>query len=115
MDEKHAAPIPPPPARRGLHPVRLAAAIGYLLFCGFLGWYLQRPPVGLSSPPPVEMPDARVPLEAHIMSKCPDARDCLRDLVLPAMQKVHDKVDFTLSFIGTCVSRKTERKENKSC
>ncbi|KAH8911432.1 hypothetical protein BR93DRAFT_965219 [Coniochaeta sp. PMI_546] len=41
-----------------------------------------------------------VPLEAHIMSKCPDARDCLRDMVLPAMQRVHDKVDFTLSFIG---------------
>lgn len=65
--------------------------------------------------------DKLVPLEAHIMSKCPDARvcflllqvsrqrrgltkisaqDCLRDLVLPAMQRVHDKVDFTLSFIG---------------
>lgn len=42
-----------------------------------------------------------VPLEAHIMSKCPDARDCLRDMVLPVMQRVHDKVNFTLSFIGT--------------
>ncbi|PKS09235.1 hypothetical protein jhhlp_003849 [Lomentospora prolificans] len=42
-----------------------------------------------------------VPLEAHIMSKCPDARDCLRDMILPAMQRVHDKVNFTLSFIGT--------------
>ncbi|KAK3688075.1 hypothetical protein B0T22DRAFT_479351 [Podospora appendiculata] len=48
---------------------------------------------------PVAVP--RVPLEAHIMSKCPDAKDCLRQLVLPAMQRVHDKVDFTLSFIGT--------------
>ncbi|KAI9053045.1 hypothetical protein LZ554_003315 [Drepanopeziza brunnea f. sp. 'monogermtubi'] len=44
---------------------------------------------------------ALVPLEAHIMSKCPDARDCLRDMVLPTMQKVIDKVNFTLSFIGT--------------
>ncbi|KAL9615022.1 MAG: hypothetical protein Q9167_000554 [Letrouitia subvulpina] len=35
------------------------------------------------------------------MSKCPDARDCLRDLVVPAMEKVVDKVDFTLSFIGS--------------
>ena len=42
----------------------------------------------------------RVPLEAHIMSKCPDARDCLRDLVVPAMEKIVDKVDFRLSFIG---------------
>ncbi|KAI9757596.1 MAG: hypothetical protein M4579_003409 [Chaenotheca gracillima] len=43
----------------------------------------------------------KIPLEAHIMSKCPDAQDCLRDLVLPAMEKVSDKVDFKLSYIGT--------------
>ncbi|KAM0325897.1 hypothetical protein ACHAQA_007200 [Verticillium albo-atrum] len=42
-----------------------------------------------------------VPLEAHIMSKCPDARDCLRDMILPAMMRAHDKVDWTLSFVGT--------------
>lgn len=42
----------------------------------------------------------RVPLEAHIMSKCPDARDCLHDLVLPAMVNVSQYVDFKLSFIG---------------
>lgn len=41
-----------------------------------------------------------VPLEAHIMSKCPDARDCLEDLVVPAMEQVVDKVDFRLSYIG---------------
>ncbi|KAL8671729.1 MAG: hypothetical protein Q9168_003774 [Polycauliona sp. 1 TL-2023] len=35
------------------------------------------------------------------MSKCPDARDCLRDLVVPAMEQVVDKVNFTLSFIGS--------------
>lgn len=46
---------------------------------------------------------ALVPLEAHIMSKCPDARDCLRDLIVPAMEKISDKVDFRLSFIGTYV------------
>lgn len=45
-----------------------------------------------------------VPLEAHIMSKCPDARDCLRDLVVPAMERIGDKVDFRLSFIGTYVA-----------
>ncbi|KAK4998035.1 hypothetical protein LTR66_002675 [Elasticomyces elasticus] len=43
----------------------------------------------------------RVPLEAHIMSKCPDAKDCLHDLILPAMQNVSNKVDFRLSYIGS--------------
>ena len=42
-----------------------------------------------------------VPLEAHIMSKCPDAQECLRMLVLPTMVRVYEKVNFTLSFIGT--------------
>lgn len=46
-------------------------------------------------------PPQRVPLEAHIMSKCPDAKDCLRDMVLPAMMNVSHKVDFKLSYIGT--------------
>lgn len=48
-----------------------------------------------------------VPLEAHIMSKCPDAKDCLRDLVVPAMEKVVDKVDFRLSYIGKVDSNDT--------
>ncbi|RMY24132.1 hypothetical protein D0867_01583 [Hortaea werneckii] len=42
----------------------------------------------------------KVPLEVHIMSKCPDARDCLHDMILPAMQNVSHKVDFKLSYIG---------------
>jgi hypothetical protein len=42
----------------------------------------------------------RVPVEAFIMSKCPDARDCLHDMVMPAMQKISRKVDFKLSYIG---------------
>ncbi|KAJ2975297.1 hypothetical protein NUW58_g8399 [Xylaria curta] len=42
-----------------------------------------------------------VPLEAHIISKCPDTRDCLRELILPAMIRVHEKVNFTLTYIGT--------------
>lgn len=46
-------------------------------------------------------PPQRVPLEAHIMSKCPDARDCLHDMILPAMMNVSHKVDFKLSYIGT--------------
>lgn len=43
----------------------------------------------------------KVSLEASIMSKCPDARDCIRDLIVPTMANISDKVDFTLSFIGT--------------
>jgi hypothetical protein len=34
------------------------------------------------------------------MSKCPDAKACLQELVVPAMEKISDKVDFNLSFIG---------------
>ena len=44
-----------------------------------------------------------VPLEAHIMSKCPDACDCLHDLVVPAMERISENVDFRLSFIGRSV------------
>jgi len=46
-------------------------------------------------------PKDKVKLEAHIMSKCPDAQVCLRNLVVPAMEEIHDLVDFKLSFIGT--------------
>lgn len=46
-----------------------------------------------------------VPLEVHIMSKCSDARDCLRDLIVPTMERVSDKVDLTLSFIGRWVGQ----------
>lgn len=41
-----------------------------------------------------------VPFEAHIMSKCPDAKDCLEKLVVPSMVNISDKVNFTLSYIG---------------
>lgn len=45
----------------------------------------------------------KVELEAHIMSKCPDAKDCLQKLVVPVMAQVSDKVDFMLSYIGKSV------------
>lgn len=48
----------------------------------------------------VDEDSEKVPLEIHVMSKCPDARDCLRDLILPTMVEVSDKVNFTMSFIG---------------
>ncbi|KAJ5782620.1 Gamma interferon inducible lysosomal thiol reductase GILT [Penicillium paradoxum] len=54
----------------------------------------------------------KIPLEAHIMSKCPDAQACLQKLVLPAMEKISDKVDFKLSFIAS-VSKHTEEIECK--
>lgn len=57
-------------------------------------------PSSLQAPSTISEKDP-VPLEAHIMSKCPDARDCLKELILPTMVRASDKVNFTLSFIGT--------------
>ncbi|KAL2820580.1 ankyrin repeat-containing domain protein [Aspergillus cavernicola] len=50
----------------------------------------------------------RVPFEAHIMSKCPDARDCIRELVVPTMEQVSDKVDFELSFIASVSNKSSD-------
>lgn len=47
-----------------------------------------------------KLAETKIPLEAHIMSKCPDAQDCLHDLILPAMEQISGKVDFKLSFIA---------------
>jgi hypothetical protein len=81
MDEKHA-PMPPP-IRRGLSPLRVVLATGYLAFAAVLCFYftprvalpLTQP--GLLNPeraPVLTVDHELVPLEAHIMSKCPDAR-----------------------------------------
>ncbi|KAF7715255.1 Uncharacterized protein PECH_002125 [Penicillium ucsense] len=51
---------------------------------------------------------SKIPLEAHIMSKCPDAKDCLQKLILPAMEQISDKVDFNLSFIASVSEKSTE-------
>jgi hypothetical protein len=45
-------------------------------------------------------PAVLVPLEAHIMSKCPDARDCLSQLLVPVMESLQTHINFTLSYIG---------------
>lgn len=50
--------------------------------------------------PQADLADTKIPLEAHIMSKCPDAQVCLQKLVLPAMEQISDNVDFRLSFIA---------------
>jgi hypothetical protein len=47
-----------------------------------------------------EVDKPKVELEAHGMSRCPDFKDCLRELILPTMEQVSDRVNFTLSFIG---------------
>ncbi|KAI9862088.1 MAG: hypothetical protein M1813_004863 [Trichoglossum hirsutum] len=82
----------------------LALALLFMLaflMISFDPW-LQRFPFGSTPRPEIPLHGlSNVRLEAHIMSKCPDARDCLRDLVVPTMEKVHDIVDFKLSFIGT--------------
>ncbi|KAJ5102032.1 Gamma interferon inducible lysosomal thiol reductase GILT [Penicillium alfredii] len=61
---------------------------------------------------PAKLAQTRVPLEAHLMSKCPDAQECLQELVLPAMEQISDMVDFQLSFIAS-VSKKSHEIECK--
>ncbi|KAI0192753.1 hypothetical protein EV127DRAFT_38608 [Xylaria flabelliformis] len=43
-------------------------------------------------------------LELHIISKCPNAMHALTELVLPTIERVHDKVDFKLSIIAREIS-----------
>ncbi|ESZ97718.1 hypothetical protein SBOR_1905 [Sclerotinia borealis F-4128] len=98
-----------PPARRA-RPLAfgfLTVALLYLLWTMNLHQLLMRcgmEPQSTGMKPTVDVISVSdhkpIPLEAHIMSKCPDAQDCLKMMVLPAMQKVYDKVNFTLSFIG---------------
>ncbi|KAJ5690502.1 Gamma interferon inducible lysosomal thiol reductase GILT [Penicillium macrosclerotiorum] len=52
--------------------------------------------------------ESKIPLEAHIMSKCPDAKDCLQKLVLPAMEQISEKVAFNLSFIASVSKESSE-------
>jgi hypothetical protein len=84
--------------------VGLFVLLCYLFYAG-APQMLQRMPCHSNTPRDLAQAPLAVkqlvPLEAHIMSKCPDARDCLHDLVLPTMQRTLDKVNFTLSYIGT--------------
>ncbi|KAI5305456.1 hypothetical protein KEM56_004377 [Ascosphaera pollenicola] len=75
----------------------------------YLGFVSSSSGVSASQQPIVATPgknrskggeEKRVPLEAHIMSKCPDAQYCLKESVVPVMERISDKVDFHLSFIG---------------
>ncbi|KAF3156871.1 hypothetical protein TWF106_004058 [Orbilia oligospora] len=69
-----------------------------------------RPVVLANSAPALEKPlqtvETRKPpveVEMFVMSKCPDARDCVRDLVLPVMAQLYDSGIITLrpTYIGT--------------
>jgi hypothetical protein len=42
----------------------------------------------------------KVPVEVHIESKCPDARDCLQKLVVPAYWQVNKEADLKISYVG---------------
>lgn len=85
------------------------AVTALLIFVSFYVFYFWMPYM-MPDPTDFLIPDVTdelivaspklVPLEAHIISKCPDTRDALRELILPVMQRVVDKVDFTLSYIG---------------
>lgn len=105
-----SAPIEYQPPRQRRHIVRNVLFAGFiclaLLFVMYPPSYLRFATRRILGEVPCEQ-DAMlgsetkaVPLEAHIMSKCPDARDCMQQLLVPSMEQVHDKVDFQLSFIG---------------
>lgn len=123
------APSPPhtgphEPARRHLRRLAGLAAVSYIVLhlLAAIVVPIHTPDVS-SVQPSLHADPSRVALEAHIMqvscnvarccnqpanhrrdrSKCPDARDCLQDLILPTMQQVSAKVNFTLSYIGKCV------------
>jgi hypothetical protein len=94
-----------PPKRVRALPIVVVFALTVYFLSGLyrsgswrIGCYTQEP---AASWQPAVSAKELVPFEAHIMSKCPDAKDCLREMVLPAMQRVYDKVNFTLSYIGT--------------
>lgn len=114
----HDPPSMPSPASSRFRPVLttlliLAIVLHLGKYFGFSIIAAVHPTSGASNPHYLSLlnsqTDSRmnqtelVPLEVHIMSKCPDARDCLRDLIVPTMERVSDKVDLTLSFIGRWV------------
>ncbi|KAE8385956.1 hypothetical protein BDV23DRAFT_164112 [Aspergillus alliaceus] len=57
---------------------------------------------------PVLASSNKVPFEAHIMSKCPDAQDCLQQLVVPVMERISEKIDFELSFIASVSNQSSD-------
>ncbi|KAL1633790.1 hypothetical protein SLS56_002669 [Neofusicoccum ribis] len=120
MDEKHPLPIAEPPAslrpetsrpRRAVCAAFGRAAVLALLVLFVLffpvhsrpnfSWPQDGQNAAHAAAPAALLEDKKVPLEAHIMSKCPDALDCLQLLILPTMVEIADRIDFKLSYIGT--------------
>ena len=82
-------------------PAILVLVVTYTLFRSFFVCQHHYAPGDF--PPfagPADTDHPKVELEAHGMSRCPDYADCLRQLIVPTMIQVGDKVNFTLSFIG---------------
>jgi hypothetical protein len=102
LPNTHEEPSVPPPdetmASRKTRKSRLQMAAFVLLFSLF--WLART----FTCTDEHGEANTKVPMDVHIMSKCPDARDCLKKLVLPAMANVSDKVDFRLSMIGRYVA-----------
>ncbi|KAG5926313.1 hypothetical protein E4U42_003432 [Claviceps africana] len=91
--QQPASPSMAPLAR--LRPLLMPVVAIFLFFQGL--YVFSNRSISIRSSPTQYL----VPLEAHIISKCPDTQDALRELILPVMQRVYDKVDFKLNYIGT--------------
>jgi hypothetical protein len=108
MDEKRLelpSAMPSPSSKSRLFPRRRFIAMTLLLLAAFyfflpLQGQLVDPIWAMSQKHDFSIAEGKVKLEAHIMSKCPDARDCLRDMVVPAMEQISDLVEFKTYFIG---------------
>lgn len=93
--------------RRTLPAVLLLSILWFLFRSAFVHHHHYCPHKNLREPvenvPPSLTPThdtGLVPLEAHIMSKCPDAKACLQKLIVPSMIEIGNLVNFTLSYIG---------------
>lgn len=102
------------PSIRGRN--RLLYRFCLVAFCFLAGWKLARyipgrlilctselpkaSPKAAVNAGSIQAVDRKVALEVHVMSKCPDAKACLQALVVPAMEQLHEKIDFRMSFIG---------------
>jgi hypothetical protein len=105
MDEKHQQPQPPAMSQRRARPLALITLL-FVFALTFWRWPSSTPATWATNLShldniPSTTEKRLVPLEAHIISKCPDTRDAFRELLLPVMQQVSDKVNFTLSYIGS--------------
>ncbi|RKF53885.1 putative gamma interferon inducible lysosomal thiol reductase [Erysiphe neolycopersici] len=90
----------------------LAITFVFITILNYLVWPIYFRPIGLSkfdhrnsrirplSVTGSSTHENLVPLEAHIMSKCPDAQDCLELMIIPTMERISEKINFTLSYIG---------------